>query len=82
MTGDAAHAPVAYDRIIAWELDVLGAHGMAATDYPSLLELVDDGRLDLGALVRRTVTLDEAIDVLVAPDDAGPGITVIDRFAT
>ncbi len=82
MTGVAAHAPVAYDRIIAWELDVLGAHGMAATDYPSLLELVDDGRLDLGALVRRTVTLDEAIDVLVAPDDAGPGITVIDRFAT
>jgi alcohol dehydrogenase len=80
MTGDAAHAEVAYDRIVSWELDVLGSHGMAAADYPSLLEVVGGGQLDLARLVNRTVSLDEAIDVLVAPDAGGPGITVIDRF--
>ncbi len=80
MTGDAAHAEVSYDRIVAWELDVLGSHGMAAADYPAMLELVGGGRLDLASLVTRTRSLDEAIDSLVDPDGDGSGITVIDRF--
>ena len=82
MTGDAARAAVAFDRIVAWELDVLGSHGMAAAGYPDMLEMVVDGRLDVAALVQRTVSLDDAIDVLVDPDAAGPGITVIDRFVS
>ena len=80
MTGDAAHAEVSYDRIVAWELDVLGSHGMAAADYPAMLELVGGGRLDLASLVTRTRSLGEAIDSLVDPDGDGSGITVIDRF--
>ncbi len=80
MTGDAAHAEVAYDRIVAWELDVLGSHGMAAADYPAMLELVGSGQLDLASLVTRTCSLDDAIDSLVDPDRDGCGITVIDRF--
>lgn len=78
MTGDAARAPVAYDRIVAWELDVLGSHGMAAADYPALLDLAIDGRIDLDRLVTRRVAL---ADALVAPDSGGPGITIIDRFS-
>jgi alcohol dehydrogenase len=35
-------------RVIAWELDVLGSHGMAAVDYPAMLELIAEG-----ACVRR-----------------------------
>jgi len=81
MTGGAAYAEVAYDRIVAWELDVLGSHGMAAADYPSMLELVGGGQLDLGLLVTRTISLHDAIDFLVDPDIGGPGITVIDRFS-
>jgi len=81
MTGDDARASIAYDRVVAWELDVLGSHGMAAADYPAMLEMVADGRLDVRALVQRTVSLDEAVDFLVDPDAAVPGITVIDRFA-
>ena len=80
MTGDAASAAVAYDRIIAWELDVLGSHGMAAVDYPAMLDMVRDGGIDLDGLVTRTTNLDDAVDVLVDPGSAGPGITVIDRF--
>jgi alcohol dehydrogenase len=52
MVGDDAHAAIAYDRVVAWELDVLGSHGMAAADYPAMLEMVADGRLDVGALVQ------------------------------
>jgi alcohol dehydrogenase len=82
MTGDAAHAEVAYDRIVAWELDVLGSHGMAAADYPAMLELVGSGQLDLASLVTRTCSLDDAIDSLVDPDGDGSGITVIHRFGS
>jgi alcohol dehydrogenase len=28
------HPRVPMDRVIGWELDVLGSHGMAAADYP------------------------------------------------
>jgi alcohol dehydrogenase len=32
-------------RVIAWELDLLGSHGMAAKDYPEMLALVASGAL-------------------------------------
>ena len=42
---------VPMDRVIGWELDVLGSHGMAAADYPPMLEDVVAGRLVLGDLL-------------------------------
>ena len=39
------------ERVIGWELDVLGSHGMAAADYGPLLDDVASGRLDLGDLL-------------------------------
>lgn len=80
MTGDAARAPAAFDRILAWELDVLGSHGMSASRYPAMLHMVATGQLNIGSLVTHTVDLDAAIDHLVEPDSSGPGIAVIDRF--
>ena len=32
-------------RVIAWELDLLGSHGMAAADYPAMLALIERGDL-------------------------------------
>ena len=32
-------------RVIAYELDILGSHGMAATDYPLMLAMVESGVL-------------------------------------
>ena len=52
------------DRIIGWELDVLGSHGMAARDYVGMLELVTNGPLRPQALVGRIVTLQEAAELL------------------
>lgn len=77
--GLLAGAPPALplDRVIGWELEVLGSHGMSARDYPRLLELVATGALQPQLLVRRTVGLAEAA-TLVGADAPGSGITVLD----
>ncbi|NHA69433.1 zinc-binding dehydrogenase [Phycicoccus flavus] len=46
----AGAAAVPMERVIAWELDVLGSHGMAAADYAGLLADVAAGAVDLDAL--------------------------------
>ncbi|HEY7811690.1 MAG TPA: alcohol dehydrogenase catalytic domain-containing protein, partial [Nakamurella sp.] len=66
MLGAAAAAPLPWDRLIAWELTVVGSHGMAAADYPPMLELVTSGRLRPGRLVGSVVGLAGAIDAMVA----------------
>lgn len=71
------HPRVPMDRVIGWELDILGSHGMSAADYPGMLSLVADGTLRPHRLVRRTVSLEEAADLLPRMDHGGPGITVI-----
>lgn len=73
------HPRIPMDRVIAWELDLLGSHGMAAADYPGMLELVASGALQPQRLVRRTVGLDDA--GLLLPEVDGStlaGITMID----
>ena len=62
--------PVPLARAIAWELDLLGSHGMAASDYPPMLAMVSDGRLRPDLLVGRTVDLDEAAALLPHLDSA------------
>lgn len=75
--GDEATPPVPFDRVIAWELELFGSHGMAAADYPAMLDLVVSGRVDPAALVGRVVGLDEAGAALAAADRPGAGMTVV-----
>ncbi|MCI9888708.1 zinc-dependent alcohol dehydrogenase family protein [Micrococcales bacterium 31B] len=73
------HPRVPLDRVIAWELDVLGSHGMAAADYPELLDLVARGVLDPSLLIARTVGLAEGARRLPLMEDSREaGITMID----
>jgi alcohol dehydrogenase len=67
------------DRVVAWELEILGSHGMAAHEYPEMLARIADGRLRPDRLVGRTISLDAAPAALVAMGDAatGAGMTVI-----
>lgn len=66
-------------RAIAWELDLLGSHGMAGADYPEMLALIQDGSLRPDRLVERTVGLEEAARLLPEFDQAPvAGITVVD----
>jgi len=70
MLGDNSDAPMPWGRLIAWELRVIGSHGMPAVDYPALLGLVHDGRLHPERLLGDVVDLQGAADALVAMDDA------------
>lgn len=55
--GDAVHPPIPMDRVIGWELELIGSHGMSAIDYPAMLDLVVAGRLRPADLVTRTIGL-------------------------
>lgn len=59
------------DRVVAWELELYGSHGMAAHEYPAMLAAIADGRLRPDQLVGATVGLDGAADALAALGDAG-----------
>ncbi len=73
------HPAVPMDRVIAWELDVLGSHGMAAVDYPDMLGLVEAGTLRPQDLIERIVGLAEGAHLLPSLDTASPaGVTLID----
>ena len=65
-------------RVIAWELELLGSHGMAARDYPEMLALVASRALDPSLLVKREVGLEEGAIALADLDSqAIGGITII-----
>jgi len=65
-------------RVIAWELDLLGSHGMAARDYPEMLAMVASGTLDPALLITREVNLAEGLIALKELSSSSPtGITVI-----
>jgi D-arabinose 1-dehydrogenase-like Zn-dependent alcohol dehydrogenase len=70
---------VAMERVIAYELDLFGSHGMAAADYPRLLDLVTSGRLPVDGLVGRTIRLDEVPAALAALGSGtlGAGVTIV-----
>ncbi|WP_062349666.1 zinc-dependent alcohol dehydrogenase family protein [Herbidospora yilanensis] len=66
---------LAMGRVIAWELELLGSHGMPAHAYPEMLALIESGSLAPELLITRTVSLDEAPDALV--QGGRPGVTLI-----
>jgi alcohol dehydrogenase len=73
------HPRVPMARVIAWELDLLGSHGMAAADYPGMLALIERGDLRPQDLIERVIGLPEAAALLPTLDQASPaGMTVID----
>jgi D-arabinose 1-dehydrogenase-like Zn-dependent alcohol dehydrogenase len=73
------HPRVRMDRVIAWELDLLGSHGMAATDYPAMMALIEDGSLQPQRLVERTIGLEAAAALLPEFDAASlSGMTMVD----
>ena len=73
------HPRVPMARVIGWELDLLGSHGMAAADYPEMLALIERGLLQPQRLVERTIGLEEAAALLPVFDSATvAGMTMVD----
>ncbi|MGN7248822.1 zinc-dependent alcohol dehydrogenase family protein [Janibacter anophelis] len=66
-------------RVIGWELDLLGSHGMAAVDYPGMLALIESGALQPQRLIERIIGLEEAAALLPGFDSATvAGMTIVD----
>lgn len=79
LLGDAADTALPMDRVIGHELSVHGTHGLAAADYPAMLDLVA-ARIDLRRLIGRVIGLEQAPAALASMSEAPAvaGITVID----
>jgi D-arabinose 1-dehydrogenase-like Zn-dependent alcohol dehydrogenase len=79
LVADDAPTPLPMDLVVARELAVLGSHGMAAVDYPEMLDLVASGALDPARLVTRRIGLDDAGAAIAAMDHGSPtGITLVE----
>ena len=78
LLADNARPALPMDLVISRELELYGSHGLAAADYPAMLELAS--RLDLTSLIGSVIALDEAPAALAAMSRPAthPGITVID----
>ncbi|TMR96202.1 zinc-dependent alcohol dehydrogenase family protein [Nonomuraea basaltis] len=68
--------PVPMDRVIGYELRLLGSHGMAAHAYAPMLEMIRAGILHPDQLVTRTIGLADAGKALASIGSV-PGVTMI-----
>ncbi|MEU8125072.1 alcohol dehydrogenase catalytic domain-containing protein [Spirillospora sp. NPDC049024] len=74
----AGRADLPMERVIGWELEIVGSHGMAAHAYGPMMELVRAGTLRPDLLVGRVLALDDAPAALAGM--SGAGITVIEPW--
>ncbi len=81
MLGEHSAPAIPMARVIGYELEIRGSHGMAAHRYDAVFSMMAAGRLDPGRLIQHRISLAESIDALV---DMGrfksSGVTVITSF--
>lgn len=79
LLGEHSTPPLPLDRVVAKELEIHGSHGMAARDYPALLELVASRAVRPDLLVGQVIGIEEAGAALAAMSRPATraGITVI-----
>ncbi len=81
MEAEHRHPQIPMDLVIAKELEILGSHGMQASKYPEMLEMIRQGKLQPQKLIGRTISLEESLQELVKMNNfTGTGVTVIDKF--
>ncbi|MEM6703930.1 MAG: zinc-dependent alcohol dehydrogenase family protein [Acidobacteriota bacterium] len=81
LLGDQSRPPLPMDRVIGWELEILGSHGMQAHRYDVMLAMMTSGRLQPERLLGAEISLEESIEALTAMDRFGlTGTTVITSF--
>jgi alcohol dehydrogenase len=80
LLAQAARPSLPMDRVIAWELELYGSHGMAAHEYPAMLARIASGELRPERLIGRRIPLDDAPDALAAMGGrpVAGGMTVVE----
>ena len=78
MAGQDSDPAIPMARIIAYELELFGSHGIAAHRYGTLLSMIESGRLAPEKLVTQEISLGDAGVALTQMGTAPPqGVTVI-----
>ncbi len=79
LLGDASTPPIPMDYVVGNEIEIYGSHGMAAREYPAMLELVADGTLRPDLLLGSVIALEQGGAALAAMDQpsSSAGMTVI-----
>ncbi|OCW57519.1 zinc-dependent alcohol dehydrogenase family protein [Hoeflea olei] len=81
MAGEHSLPPLPMGRVIGYELEIYGSHGMQAHRYGPMLAMIEDGRLKPEALVGARITLEQSIDALMGMDRfQTAGVTVVTEF--
>ena len=69
------------DRVVGWELEIRGSHGMQAHRYPAMMEMMRVGRLQPQKLLGKRIALEDAPAALMRMGaSSDPGISVITAF--
>jgi alcohol dehydrogenase len=70
---------IAMNLIISKEIKVIGSHGVAASKYPEIFDLISSGKCDPAKLVTGVISLDESPEFLEKiGTDPPDGVVVID----
>ncbi|SMX49200.1 zinc-dependent alcohol dehydrogenase family protein [Maliponia aquimaris] len=81
LLAEQSRPPLPMDRVIGWELEILGSHGMQAHRYGAMLAMIDSGALAPAQLVGARIDLATAVPALMAMDQFEmQGATVITAF--
>jgi alcohol dehydrogenase len=81
MLDDHARPQIPMDKVIAWELEIRGSHGMQAFRYQAMMEMIETGKLEPQKLVGEKISLHDAPEALMRMDRfEGKGITVVTSF--
>jgi alcohol dehydrogenase len=79
MLEDERETAIPIDRVISYELELRGVHGMAVGRYDALLRLIAAGAVEPGRLIGRTIGLADAGAELEAMGGfAQRGVTVVE----
>ncbi len=79
LLGEQSRPALPMDLVLAYELEILGSHGMQAHRYPEMLAMIERGWLQPERLIGRRIGLAEAPAALQAMDSfTTMGITIIE----
>ncbi|WP_420627972.1 zinc-dependent alcohol dehydrogenase family protein [Candidatus Leptofilum sp.] len=82
MLGDHAAPAIPMSKVIAYELEIYGSHGMQAHNYPALLRMIEAGQLQPQKLIGNMISLEETAVALPKMDQFPTlGIQIINEFS-
>lgn len=81
MVGEHQHPTIPMNKVMSDELEIIGSHGMQAFKYHEMLDMIKSGRLNPSQLIKKTISLEEAILALPNMNNfENTGVVVIDSF--